>query len=171
MKEVKLVEPSILYRESFLDFIEDVKETGYESYELYSKAEKDFNEFIKELLNSSKGINIPEGWVPCSSFWLVDNLEEVIGVIRIRHCVNSEFLEMVGHIGYEIKSTHRKKGYGSKLLELGLVEARKLGLEEVIITCDENNIGSRKIIEKFKGKYIKSIFDMDNQRNLLQYKV
>ncbi|QUH27658.1 GNAT family N-acetyltransferase [Vallitalea guaymasensis] len=171
MQEVKLVEPSILYRDSFLEFIEDVKETGYESYELYTKAEEDFNEFIKDLLDSSKGINIPEGWIPCSSFWLVDDVGEVIGVIRIRHSVDSEFLQMIGHIGYEIKSTHRNKGYGSKLLELGLVEARKLGLEEVIITCNENNIGSRKIIEKFKGKYIKSIFDTDDQRNLLQYKI
>lgn len=171
MQGVKLVEPSIIYRESFLEFIEDVKETGYESYELYTKAEEDFNEFIKELLESSKGINIPRGWVPCSSFWLVNDAGEIIGVIRIRHYVDSEFLQMIGHIGYEIKSTHRKKGYGSKLLELGLVEARKIGLEEVIITCAESNIGSRKIIEKFKGKYIKSIFDRENQRNLLQYKI
>ncbi|GMQ60532.1 GNAT family N-acetyltransferase [Vallitalea sediminicola] len=171
MQNIKLVEPSIVYRESFIEFIEDVKETGYESYELYTKAEKDFNEFIKDLLDSSKGINIPEGWVPCSSFWLVDNVGEVIGVIRIRHSVDSEFLQMIGHIGYEIKSTHRKKGYGSKLVELGLLEARKLGLEEVIITCDENNIGSKRIIEKFKGKYIKSFFDDESESNVLQYRV
>ena len=171
MKNVKLVEPSILFKDSFLEFVEDVKNTGYISYEHYKKAEKNFEEFVTDLTNSSKGINIAEGWVPCSSYWLVDNSEEVIGVIRIRHRVDSDFLEMIGHIGYEIKSTRRKEGNGSKLLELGLIEARKIGLEKVLITCDEDNIGSKRIIEKFNGKYIKSIVDDESGKNKLQYEV
>lgn len=171
MQDVKLVKPSILFKDSFIEFVEDVKNTGYESYEHYTKAEEDFEEFVTDLTNSSKGINIPEGWVPCSSYWLVDDSGEVVGVIRIRHRVDSDYLQMIGHIGYEIKSSRRKKGYGSKLLELGLTEARKIGLEKVLITCDEDNIGSIRIIEKFNGKYKKLFVDDESGKNVLQYEV
>lgn len=171
MQDIKLFEPSILFKDSFLEFVEDVKNTGYESYELYTKAEEDFQEFVTDLTNSSKGFNIPQGWVPCSSYWLVDDSGEVVGVIRIRHRVDSDYLQMIGHIGYEIKSSRRKEGYGSKLLELGLTEARKIGLEKVLITCDEDNVGSIRIIEKFNGKYKKSFVDDESGKNVLQYEV
>lgn len=171
MREVKLVEPSILFKDSFLEFVEDVKKTGYESYELYTKAEEDFEEFVTDITNARKGINIPEGWVPCSSYWLVDDSGEVVGVIRIRHRVDSNYLQMIGHIGYEIKSSRRKEGNGSKLFELGLIEARKIGLKEVLVTCDKDNIGSRQIIEKFNGKYKKSLFDEESTKNVLQYEI
>ncbi len=171
MKIVKLVEPSILYKESFLEFVEDVKNTGYESYTLYTKAEENFEEFVTNLTNSSKGINIQEGWVPCSSYWLVADSCEVVGVIRVRHRVDSDFLQMIGHIGYEIKSSHRKLGYGSKLLELGLTKAQKLGLEKVLINCNKDNIGSKRIIEKSNGKYIKSFVNAESGENMLQYEV
>ncbi len=136
MQDVKLIEPSLLYKELFLEFVEDVKNTRYESYELYTKSEEDFEEFVTYLTNSSKGINFQDGRVPCSCYWLVDD---------------SDYLQMIGHIGYEIKSSLRKEGYGSKLLELGLTEARKIGLEKVLITCDEDNIGS---IQLFKNSMV-----------------
>lgn len=168
---LKLVEPSVEYKESFLDFVEDVKKTGYESYNLYTKSEEDFEEFIIDLKNSGLGINLPEGWAPCSSYWLVDAIREVVGVIRIRHRVDSEFLQKIGHIGYEIKSTRRKEGNGSKILELGLSEARKIGLKNALITCDEGNIGSKKIIEKFNGKYKGSFVDDESGKIFLQYEI
>ena len=171
MQNVKLIGPSLLYKESFLEFVEDVKSTGYESYELYTKSEEDFEEFVTDLTNSSKGINLQDGWAPCSCYWLVDDSGEVIGVIRIRHRVDSDFLQMIGHIGYEIKSSRRKEGYGRKLLELGLTEARKMGLEKVLITCDEDNIASLRIIQKFNGKYKKLFVDDESGKNVLQYEV
>ncbi len=171
MKDVKLIEPSLIYKESFLEFAQDVKNTGYESYGLYTKAEEDFEEFVTDLTNSSKGINIQKGWSPCSSYWLIDDSCEVVGVIRIRHRVDSDYLQMIGHIGYEIKSCRRKEGFGSKLLELGLAEAGKLGLEKVLITCNEDNIGSLRIIEKFNGAYKQSFIEGKTGKNVLQYEV
>ncbi|MDF1617979.1 GNAT family N-acetyltransferase [Petrocella sp. FN5] len=171
MKDIKLTKPSLLYQSTFLDFVKDVKESGYESYTHYVKAEKNFSEFMNELIDMSEGVNIKKGWAPCSSYWLIDNNEEVIGVIRIRHRVDNDSLEMAGHIGYEIKSSKRKKGYGQRLLELGLMEARKIGLQKVLITCDEDNVASKRMIEKCKSKYKKSIFDEESGKNILQYEV
>jgi len=128
MNNIFLVEPSNHYKEPFLDFVADVKATGYESYFLYTKAEENFDEFLLHMKESREGINIPEGWTPCSSFWLIDENDDVVGVIRIRHKVDSDLLQLIGHIGYEIKSTHRKMGYGTRILKLGLIEAKNVNL-------------------------------------------
>jgi len=58
-----------------------------------------------------------------------------------------------GNLGYYIRPSARNKGYGTKILELALVKAKKLGLQKVLITCDESNIPSKKIIEKNKGQF------------------
>lgn len=171
MKNNRLAKPSVKYKESFLDFVSDVKDTGYESYSLYTKAEENFDEFLMQLKDSQEGNNLPDGYVPCSSFWLIDEKDEVVGVIRIRHIVNSDFLQMIGHIGYEIKSTHRKMGYGTNLLEFGLIEAKKIGLDVVLITCDNDNLASLRIIDKFNGEYKTSFIDPDTGKTVNQYEV
>jgi predicted acetyltransferase len=55
------------------------------------------------------------------------------------------------HIYYEIRPEYRNKGYGMKILELGLEEARKIGLKEVILTTKKDNLASKKIIETNGG--------------------
>lgn len=168
LKKSYLVDPNVRYKDSFLKFVADVKKSGYETYEHYSKAEVNFEEFIKELFEYSRGINIEEGWAPCTTYWLVSDLE-IIGVIRIRHHVDSEELQGAGHIGYEIISKERKKGYGTRILELGLIKARGMGLNEVLITCDAKNMGSNKIINKFNAEYISTIIDDESGNDVTQY--
>ncbi|MBD3331077.1 GNAT family N-acetyltransferase [Candidatus Peregrinibacteria bacterium] len=63
------------------------------------------------------------------------------------------------HIGYYIRPSARQKGYGTKILELGLIKAKELGLQEVLLTCYESNIASKKIIEKNKGKFQDKVYD------------
>jgi len=61
-------------------------------------------------------------------------------------------------------------GYGTKILELGLIEANKIGLKEVLVTCDDDNHASRRIIEKLGGVFIKSMND-DSSKTVLQYRI
>jgi len=49
--------------------------------------------------------------------------------------------------GYRKREQH--KGYGKLMLKLALPRAKKLGLNQVLITCNDNNTGSIKIIECF----------------------
>lgn len=74
-----------------------------------------------------------------------------MGHANIRHALNDSLRLKNGNIGYHIAPTHRRKGYGTKILALALIEAKKIGLNKVLITCDENNLGSTKIIEKNGG--------------------
>jgi predicted acetyltransferase len=64
---------------------------------------------------------------------------------------------MGGHIGYEIRPVKRRQGYGTEILRLGLEKARELGLRKVLVTSDEDNIGSRKIIEHNGGIFENAI--------------
>ena len=58
-------------------------------------------------------------------------------------------------------TSERNKGYGKKMLSLALPKAKALGLNRVLITCDETNLGSRKIIEENGGVYEDSVSQGD----------
>lgn len=87
-------------------------------------------------------------WVNSTLFFLINN-EEIIWWIQIRHSLwNKILIEKWWHIWYWIAPKYRKKWYATKMLELWLIESKKLWLEKILITCDIDNIGSKKIIEK-----------------------
>jgi predicted acetyltransferase len=120
------------------------------------------------LQDQSAGLNLPEGFVPATMFWFIDN-EELIGRLQIRHELTPFLLKHGGHIGYYIKPSKRNLGYGNKILSLGLQEARKIGLKKVLITCDEDNSGSRKIIESNGGVQENSIETEKGKPKTLRY--
>lgn len=169
MANIRLVKPNKNYKNSFLTYVREIKKSESETYELYKNAEIDFELYVDELKNAELGIGLPEGWIPCSSYWLVDLKDEVLGVIRIRHRVDSDFLQTIGHIGYEIKTTRRREGNGNQILKMGLLEAGKMGVNNLLITCDEENIGSVRIIEGNDGKLRSSFIDEDTGKRVLQY--
>ncbi|GAB3776297.1 putative acetyltransferase [Nocardioides ginsengisegetis] len=99
---------------------------------------------------------IREDWVRCSFFWITDGDEdaaEVIGFLALRHELNDWLLEEGGHIGYSIRPSRRRQGHASRALALALIEAKGLGLERALVTCDEDNDGSRGTIEANGGVY------------------
>ena len=103
-------------------------------------------------LRSASGTPIREDWVPCSFFWVVDG-EEIIGSLALRHELNDWLLEEGGHIGYSIRPSRRRLGHASRALALGVREAALLGLDRVLVTCDEDNEASRRTIEANGGVY------------------
>jgi len=78
--------------------------------------------------------------------------DEWIGKLTFRPTINARYLHSGGHIGYEIRPSKRRQGYGTALLRLALDKARERGLDQVLLTCDEDNLGSRKVIEANGGR-------------------
>lgn len=108
-------------------------------------------EIIQKSYNFEHGINLKPGYVKATTFWLIDN-NQFIGEINIRHELTDLLINYGGHIGYEIRYSMRKKGYGVKILQLVLPYCKDiLKLSKVLITCDDQNIGSAKVIEKNGG--------------------
>lgn len=82
-------------------------------------------------------------------------------MIDLRHHINHPILNVWGgHIGYSVLYEERRKGYAKEMLKLVLDECRNLGLKKVLITCDVDNIGSRKVILAKRGIFEKNV-DVD----------
>ena len=106
----------------------------YEKIDLLKKEEDNINQEI----NTCK-IDI----------YFVNN--KPIGEVGIRTTLNDFWCNKGSQIFYKIRKSERKKGYGTRMLELALIECRKLGFQKVRINCDDNNVASKKVIEKNGG--------------------
>ncbi|UOR11022.1 GNAT family N-acetyltransferase [Halobacillus amylolyticus] len=152
MGHVSLIKPTANLEKEYLSFYQEWKESGEEMVPwVIGKDPSDFGAMVESLLASEKGRNLPEGWVPDSTFWLVDRDQTVLGVVNVRHQLTEKLSNSGGHIGYGIRPSARRKGYAVKLLALTLEKVKELGILKVLVVCDEGNIGSEKTIRKNGG--------------------
>ncbi|MBQ3156242.1 MAG: GNAT family N-acetyltransferase [Clostridia bacterium] len=93
--------------------------------------------------------NLPDGWVGSSTWWLVDDEQQrFLGQIDVRHELTESLLRYGGHIGYAIRLGEWNKGYGTLMLSQTLPYAKALGITRCLITCDDDNPGSARVMEK-----------------------
>lgn len=103
------------------------------------------------LADSRAGVNLPERLVP-STFLVADVDGQIVGRVSIRHRLN-EFLRVEGgHIGYCVLPDFRRRGYATEILRQALIVARSIGIDRVLVTCDDDNAASIKVIEANGGK-------------------
>ena len=151
--EITLMNPSIAFESEFLSMTEEFQAAGYErSQRDFDLIRNDFPAYIRRLDEASRDIGLKPGHVPSTTFWLVANSIQIIGESRLRHWLTTALEHEGGHIGYAIRPSERRKGYGTCILALTLEKARDLGLNRVLLTCDTDNIGSARIIERNGGK-------------------
>ena len=149
---VKLVKPSVDLKPAYLSFYEEWKASEEEMIPwVIGKDPTDFEGMVSSLLEAEKGIGLPEGWVPDSTYWLIDEEYRILGVVNIRHTLTNHLMNAGGHIGYGIRPSERQKGYATEILRLALEKTRELGINRVLVVCDAINIGSEKTIRKNGG--------------------
>ena len=108
---------------------------------------------LPRLINNSKGIDLPEGHVPGTEFFLWED-DKIVGLFRIRHELNDFLREGAGHIGYGIKKEYRGKGYATKGLSLTIEKAREIIKEdEIYMSVHKDNPASLQVQLK-NGAYI-----------------
>lgn len=144
---LKLELPNINHKEKYEKLIklwwkiEDLDEIS--PWRLFSWI--NFEEFLDNIIND---IDNSDLWVNAHLYFLILN-NEILWAIQIRHHINHpNLIEKWWHIWYWIAPQYRKKWYATKMLELWLIEAKKLWLNKILITCEIDNIGSKKVIEK-----------------------
>jgi predicted acetyltransferase len=150
LPDARLARPATRYQTSYLAAIAEFKQVD----QRYLDFKPDwlaahFDHFVDDLLRRER---YPKpGRVPEAIFWLVRE-DEFIGRISVRHELNDGLSQIGGHIGYEIRPGQRRQGYGTLICKLGLDYARQIGLRRALITCDDTNVGSRRIIEANGGQ-------------------
>jgi predicted acetyltransferase len=151
-EKVLLVKPTVSLETEYLDFYLEWKASGEDMIPwVIEKDPTDFQGMVQFLLNNEKGINLPEGWVRDSTYWLVNESNRVLGAVNIRHALTEKLFNCGGHIGYGVRPSERRKGYATKILAMSLEKTRELGIEKVLVVCDAVNTASERTILKNGG--------------------
>ncbi|MEV4921257.1 GNAT family N-acetyltransferase [Streptomyces roseoverticillatus] len=99
---------------------------------------------------SDRSLPVGEGCVHATHWWIVDG-DTYLGAIDLRHHLNAFLLEAGGHIGYSVRPSARRRGLATWALGQVLLKAPGLGLDRVLVTCDDDNVGSARTIESNGG--------------------
>ena len=166
--EIKLVEPSVEYKDSYLSALEERLDKKEILDTVIADPGNDFAVFVKNLKDESLGINMKPGRVPQTTYWIIDK-DGFAGRISVRHELNEDLLKLGGNIGYIVKLSKRRKGYATKALKLVLPKVRELGLKKVLLTCNNTNIASKKVIESAGGILENEVIGKEGEPNKLRY--
>ena len=85
----------------------------------------------------------------------------MVGAISIRHYLNEKLRNSGGHIGDGIRPSERRKGYATEMIALALIKCREMGIDRVMMSCNDDNIGSRKSIISNGGVLERTVQDDD----------
>lgn len=158
----ELVLPDVRVRESFLEAMREVVTEGNRAEAAYLGSEQ--TRYRTEW-NSPEGFAVyvatvradgaettPRriGIVPHTTWWWVDG-EDYLGRISVRHRLTEFLRDVGGHVGYYVRPSRRRLGHATAMLRAVLPYAADLGLEQVLVTCDDTNEGSRRVIEAAGG--------------------
>lgn len=171
MNEFYLENPSLKRKKDIIEYIEELKKYNSDTNGLgvFNKifSGYSFEEALEESLNISNEDYIKKNNEFCKKTFLFirKNDNKLIGIFTLRWNIPNSLLESCGNIGYGIRPTERRKGYGKIQLQYGLLEAKKIGLSKVMIICEESNIASNKIIKSVNG--ILESSKIDNEDGIL----
>lgn len=151
-----LKEPTINEKEEIITICHELEATdAVDKFEGMGNLKKALTEGYEKWLEQNeldKHIeDVKPEWSNATDYVLVDESGHVYGCCSLRHHLKGDLLNIGGNISYGIRPTERGKGYGVLQLRLILEKAEALGLEKVLLTCRENNIGSKKTIERCYG--------------------
>ena len=164
MEKIILVKPNLSYADEIIKYKEEsLKENplinGSAGLNRFSSIE----DWLEELKKRSSEATVPEGLVPSSTYLGIREKDNyIVGMIDIRHYLNKYLTQVGGNIGYSVRKTERNKGYAKQMLKLALEKCKELKMKKILITCDEDNIASEKVILSANAK-LEDIRNIDGE--------
>lgn len=171
MNKINLYKPELSHKDEILDMISDFERnaSAMDGFFGKSKNDWDYENWLETMRFAEVGLGIPDGFVPYIQYVSFDTQGRAIGFLNLRLRLNDNLMKCGGHIGYSIRPSERRKGWGKKQLQLGLNQAQTKGIKRVLVTCKEDNEASRRIILSNGGQYENTIahtqrywIDMEN---------
>ncbi|MCY3573668.1 MAG: GNAT family N-acetyltransferase [Chloroflexi bacterium] len=148
----RLVSPAAAYKASYIDAVCEYIREGHRDLWDPEILRANFAEYLQTLRDKESAPLA--GMVPATLYWLILPGGIYAGELDLRHVLNEDLRRFGGHIGYSIRPSLRRRGYGRLICRLGIQAARARGIGDILITCDEDNIASRKIIEANGGELL-----------------
>ena len=163
MTRLRLILPTARYKDEIMSYRKEFIDNK-ESMDGTSglRDAKSFEEWHDAIIDNLKEETVKEGLVPATTYIAIStNDDRLIGMIDIRHRLNDYLLNFGGHIGYSVRKLDRQKGYATEMLALALKECKKMGMKEVLLTCDKDNLASAKTIISNGGILENEVKDED----------
>ena len=143
---IKLILPNEEYVQSYKEAYDEYVSRGIATYSFTDPSSCDifakFERYRKER-------SLPPDRVGEDKYWLVDEEKKYfIGEIAIRHRLNETLAQRGGHIGYGVRYSEWNRGYGTQMLAMALEKAKEMCISPVLITCNDDNHASARVMEK-----------------------
>lgn len=174
---MKLKEPTKKDKEKIMEMYKEYMTSDviagidiFEGIRDFEKIEElSFDEWINYLEKNKYEKNLPESYSPHTLYLAINDDNEVVGAIGIRWKKVPILMTFGGLIGYSIRPSQRGRGYASEMLKLALEKFNNTNIDNVLITCKDFNIASKKVIEKNGGIFENSFNNKDDGFNYLRY--
>lgn len=152
------------YRQEFLNAGDSMDGTGslrrIESPEEYIKVCREYEDLAM----------VPSHLVPATQFFFIRKSDNrLVGMIQVRHYFNDFLEKFGGHIGYSVRPSERRKGYAKEMLKTTLLFCKEIGLDKVLISCIDGNIGSEKTILANGGIYESTVHEPNANEDLKRF--
>ena len=108
-----------------------------------------FEEWLKNVQRNEKKETAENGRPPSYEFMAIRKSDRrIVGMINVRYDLTEEMYRYLGHIGYCVRKSERQKGYAAEMLRLALKEAKKIGMDRVLLTVDSDKTASIATMKK-----------------------
>lgn len=142
----------------------------FEGIRDFEKIEKlSFNDWIDDLEKNKYEKNLPESYSPHTLYLAINDNNKIVGAIGIRWKQVPVLMAFGGLIGYSVRPSQRGKGYANEMLKLALDKFKNTNIENILITCKDFNIASKKAIEKNGGIFENTYSNDDDGYTYLRY--
>ena len=166
---MRIVHLALEHEEALRDFLADFAGAGETEIPAYfAEPAWSHAEIVANFASWAAGTQLPAGWVPCTTAFLVDD-GELLGVSNLRHSLTDFLRQYGGHVGYSVRPSARGRGHATRLLEGTKQHARRLGIERLLLTCAPDNAPSIRVIEKCGGVFADEIFHETMQASVCRY--
>lgn len=112
----------------------------------YAEGNTSLEDYLRMLVEMSRGRHLKPGLTAMTTYWVLGDDGQLIGMSRLRHSLTEQTLNRGGNIGYYVRPGQRRKGYATRILAHMLEEARRIGLGRVLLTTEADNVGSIAVI-------------------------
>ena len=173
---MRLVFPTLEYKEKAMEFINEFYEYGSEINGVgalnWFLKESTYEAWLQKVIADIDVVNVEAPKVPALTYFFVrEEDDRILGMANLRLALNDFLRTEGGHIGYSIRPTERRKRYGTRMLQEALKVYDRLGIKEVFVSCDRENLGSSGVIQNCGGELVDEFYSETFQENIKKYAI